>query len=187
MLVADHFTSDTMMISGGTAAHRTFFRHARLAPVRGPQKNMLQLPLGGLELRQRRLVDVAHDPPARLGPRARDTQTSTHNINCFSYFFFERPGAIFYHMERVVADPGPREPSVERDGLRSRFLRGASLSLDSVRTASKSKDKPPTTSSDGHESHRWREGVTAPRDAEIMPSGPCCSPTCKTVRRRSPP
>ena len=33
--------------------------------------------------------------------------------------------------------------------------------------ASKSKKKPPTTSSDGHESRRWREGAAAPRDAEI--------------------
>ena len=35
--------------------------------------------------------------------------------------------------------------------------------------ASKSKKKPPTTSSDGHESRRWREGVSTQRDAEIMP------------------
>ena len=33
--------------------------------------------------------------------------------------------------------------------------------------ASKSKNKPPTTSSDGHESRRWREGVSTQRDAEI--------------------
>tara|TARA_B100000683_G_scaffold53103_2_gene50767 strand:- start:125 stop:301 length:177 start_codon:yes stop_codon:yes gene_type:complete len=33
--------------------------------------------------------------------------------------------------------------------------------------ASKSEKKPPTTSSDGHESHRWREGAAAPQDAEI--------------------
>ena len=46
-------------------------------------------------------------------------------------------------------------------------LRGASRSLDSVRMASKSKKKPPTTSSDGHKSRRWREGTAAPRDAEI--------------------
>ena len=44
-------------------------------------------------------------------------------------------------------------------------LCGASRSLDSVRMASKSKKKPPTTSSDGRESHRWREGTAAPRDA----------------------
>mmetsp|Transcript_18358 Transcript_18358/g.54693 ORF Transcript_18358/g.54693 Transcript_18358/m.54693 type:complete len:244 (-) Transcript_18358:210-941(-) len=30
--------------------------------------------------------------------------------------------------------------------------------------------KPPTTSSDGHESRRWREGTAALRDAEIAPS-----------------
>ena len=39
----------------------------------------------------------------------------------------------------------------------------------SVRMASNSKNKPPTTSSDGHESRRWREGAAAPRDAEIAP------------------
>ena len=46
-------------------------------------------------------------------------------------------------------------------------LRGASRSLDAVRMASNSKNKPPTTSSDGHESHRWREGVSTQQDAEI--------------------
>ena len=30
------------------------------------------------------------------------------------------------------------------------------------------KKKPPTTSSDGYESRRWREGAAAPRDAEII-------------------
>ena len=34
--------------------------------------------------------------------------------------------------------------------------------------ASKSKNKPPTTSSDENESRRWREGTAAPRDAEIV-------------------
>ena len=33
--------------------------------------------------------------------------------------------------------------------------------------ASKSKKKPPTTSSDRHESRQWREDTAAPRDAEI--------------------
>ena len=33
--------------------------------------------------------------------------------------------------------------------------------------ASKSKKKPPTSLSDGHESRRWREGAAGPRDAEI--------------------
>ena len=51
--------------------------------------------------------------------------------------------------------------------IRPYDLRGASRSLDAVRMASNSKKKPPTTSSDGHESHRWREGAAAPRDAEI--------------------
>jgi len=46
-------------------------------------------------------------------------------------------------------------------------LRGALRSRDAVRTAPKSEKKPPTTSSDGNESHRWREGTAAPRDAEI--------------------
>ena len=40
-----------------------------------------------------------------------------------------------------------------RDGGRFPSLRGASRSLASVRMASKSKNKPPTTSSDGHESY----------------------------------
>ena len=35
------------------------------------------------------------------------------------------------------------------------------------RTASKSEKKPPTASSDGHESRRWREGASTRRDAEI--------------------
>ena len=50
-------------------------------------------------------------------------------------------------------------------------LRGASRSLDSVRMASKSKSKPPATSSPGDESRRWREGTAAPRDAEIAHLG----------------
>ena len=50
----------------------------------------------------------------------------------------------------------------------SAYLRGASRSLDSVRTASKSKKKPPTTSSPGDDARRWREGAAAPRDAEII-------------------
>ena len=37
--------------------------------------------------------------------------------------------------------------------------------------ASKSKNKPPTTSCDGHESRRWREGVSTQRDAEIARRG----------------
>ena len=39
--------------------------------------------------------------------------------------------------------------------------------LDRVQIDSKLKKKPPTTSSDGRESHRWREGTAAPRDAEV--------------------
>ena len=56
--------------------------------------------------------------------------------------------------------------------LHRKYLRGASWSLDSVRTASNSKKKPPTTSSDGHESRRWREGTVAPRDAGIVRVAP---------------
>ena len=40
--------------------------------------------------------------------------------------------------------------------------------LDSVRTASKSKKKPPTTPSPGDDARRWREGASQ-RDAEIAP------------------
>ena len=49
-----------------------------------------------------------------------------------------------------------------------RYLRGASRSLDSVRTAPKSKKKPPTASSPRDDARRWREGAAAPRDAEII-------------------
>ena len=55
-----------------------------------------------------------------------------------------------------------------RDRKSAPCLRGASQLLASVRMASKSKNKPPTTSSDGNESRRWREGTAAPRDAEIV-------------------
>ena len=34
--------------------------------------------------------------------------------------------------------------------------------------ASKSKKRPPTTSSPGDDAHRWRKGAAAPRDAEII-------------------
>ena len=50
-------------------------------------------------------------------------------------------------------------------------LRGASRSLDSVRMASKSKKKPPTTSSPADDVRRWRDGAAAPRDAEIARLG----------------
>ena len=36
--------------------------------------------------------------------------------------------------------------------------------------ASKSKTRPPTTSSPGDDARRWREGAAAPRDAEIAPN-----------------
>ena len=52
-----------------------------------------------------------------------------------------------------------------RDDLR--VDASSAASLDAVRMTSKSKKKPPTTSSDGNESRRWREGVSTQRDAEI--------------------
>ena len=65
---------------------------------------------------------------------------------------------------RAFLRGGPR-PQRLLDG----HLRGASRSLDSVRMASKSKKKPPTTSSPGDDARRWREGTAAPRDAESAP------------------
>ena len=49
----------------------------------------------------------------------------------------------------------------------SEFGRDSGQSLDSVRTASKSKKKPLTASSDGHESPRWRGNAAAPRHAVL--------------------
>ena len=49
-------------------------------------------------------------------------------------------------------------------------LCGASWSLDSVRTAPKSKTRPPTSIIPGDDAHRWRDGAAAPRDAAIAPS-----------------
>jgi hypothetical protein len=62
-------------------------------------------------------------------------------------------------LRRAVAKtPSPRPRSLTRpDGP------------DSARNSSKSEKKPATTSYDGHESHRWREGVSIQRDAEIAP------------------
>ena len=57
------------------------------------------------------------------------------------------------------------------DVRRELVLRGAYA----VRTASNSKEKPPTTSSDGRESRRWREGASTQQDAEIAPA-------CRTAR-----
>ena len=42
----------------------------------------------------------------------------------------------------------------------------STVSPDAVRIHSKSQEKPPTTSSDGDESRRWREGAAAPSDAD---------------------
>ena len=47
-------------------------------------------------------------------------------------------------------------------------LRGASRSRDAVRTASESKQKPPTSSEDGHDARRWREGTAGRRDRTIF-------------------
>ena len=44
-----------------------------------------------------------------------------------------------------------------------------SISVKSVRTDSNSKIKVATTSSDGGESHRWREGTATLQNAEIAP------------------
>ena len=46
-------------------------------------------------------------------------------------------------------------------------LRGASQSRDSVRTASKTKKKPPTSIIPRDDARRWREGASTQRDAEI--------------------
>ena len=62
-----------MVVRRRPAAHTTFFRDARLRPVGRPQEHVLQLPLRRLQSRKSDFVDVAHDPPPRLGPRPRDT------------------------------------------------------------------------------------------------------------------
>ena len=48
------------------------------------------------------------------------------------------------------------------------FGRDSGQSLDAVRIGSNLDQRPPTTSSGGHESRRWRKGAAAPRDAEII-------------------
>ena len=48
-------------------------------------------------------------------------------------------------------------------------LRGASRSLDAVRTAPKSEKKPPTASSPGDDSYQGSEGASTRRDAESAP------------------
>ena len=81
----------------------------------------------------------------------------------------------------VVAVPQPpkpllarRVPDVELDGTSVR-VEDEGVDLDAcaehrsnrVRIHSKSKNKPPTTSSPGDESHRWREGVSTLQNTEI--------------------
>ena len=70
--------------------------------------------------------------------------------------------------------------------LERRFLRGASRSLDAVRTASKSNKKPPTAIFPGDDARRWREGAAAPRDAEIVPITPWPLYIVRTSRRTGP-
>ena len=53
-------------------------------------------------------------------------------------------------------------------------MRGASYSLETVRTASNSKKKPATTSSPGDDARRRREGAAAPRDAANLRMGILC-------------
>ena len=50
------------------------------------------------------------------------------------------------------------------------YLRGASRSLDSVRTAPKSEKKPATTPSPGDDSYQGSEDTPTRRDAEIAPA-----------------
>ena len=72
---------------------------------------------------------------------------------------------------RVITTTAPRR----RGLIKTPSPRASALSPtrrdDGVRNGSNSKTKPPTASSDGGESRRWREGAAAPRDAEI------CRPT----------
>ena len=67
-----------------------------------------------------------------------------------------------------------RVPDVELDGAAVRvedegvhFHTCAEHRSNRVRIHSKSKNKPPTTSSPGDESHRWREGVSTLQNTEI--------------------
>ena len=79
---------------------------------------------------------------------------------------FQRGGPKF---SSPLADSGWLQARVSsvKTWTSSNCLRGASGSLDAVPNGSNLDQRPPTTSSDGDESHRWREGTTAPRDAEI--------------------
>ena len=82
------------------------------------------------------------------------------------------PSGFLARGKPLLSTPNRRAQNVSTGGVKATcngVLRGASRSLDAVRMASKSKKKPPTTSSDGDESPRWREGTAAPRDAEIVP------------------
>ena len=76
----------------------------------------------------------------------------------------ELPAAVVHPLEKAT----PLALGVRRgvDGLVD--LRGASWSRDAVRTASESKQKPPTSSEDGHDARRWREGTAGRRDRTIF-------------------
>ena len=59
---------------------------------------------------------------------------------------------------------------VELDLEADVHLRGASYSLETVRTASKSQEKPPTSIIPGDESHQQSEGAATLQNAEIARS-----------------
>ena len=93
-----------------------------------------------------------------------------------------------YHILRLALDARRARPALDAEPLHfvrtARTLAAPGLlgllrqrparRIDSVRTASKSKKKPPTSIIPGDDARRWREGVSTRRDAEIdrftMPS-----------------
>ena len=74
------------------------------------------------------------------------------------------PRAVVHPLQKST--PLPLGVGRGVDGLVD--LRGASRSRDAVRTASESKQKPPTSSEDGHDARRWREGTAGRRDRTIF-------------------
>ena len=74
------------------------------------------------------------------------------------------PAAVVHPLQE--SSTFPLGVSRRVDGLVD--LRGASWSRDAVRTASESKQKPPTSSEDGHDARRWREGTAGRRDRTIF-------------------
>ena len=103
----------------------------------------------------------------------------THVPGATGEFFKDR------HAE-AIDDPPPRVDEAlitTQVFLAGRLVRVRPLAADglpgllpargiAVRTASKSKKKPPTSIIPGNESRRWREGVSTRRDAEIAPHLP---------------